>query len=217
MSYIDLTEDACTRDVFTTDFLIQQNALMRLFNQKAPSSTENNPGKEDGLYNELLKIENMKALIRNTESFECPICYKKTAKTRGIVLRNCLHKFCKSCLVQTIKNSEETQIQCPYVDNNTRCIDLIQEREIRCILTKAEHKSYLNRSVRLAESTATNSFHCKKINCDGWCIVENNVMNFKCTRCKSENCIPCNVSKFNNEKYIVKEKKTFINVLIFFA
>ena len=34
-------------------------------------------------------------LIANQEEIECPICFDNIAAEEGVVLRECLHSFCK--------------------------------------------------------------------------------------------------------------------------
>lgn len=50
---------------------------------------------------------------------------------------------------------------------------------------------YLQRSLKTAESQATNSFHCKSVDCTGWCLYEDHVNFFVCPVCKKENCLTC--------------------------
>ncbi|EAT35743.1 AAEL012112-PA [Aedes aegypti] len=54
-----------------------------------------------------------------------------------------------------------------------------------------EYYCYLERSLKKAELSADNSFHCKTPDCAGWCLVEDNVTVFHCPVCKAQNCVPC--------------------------
>ena len=49
----------------------------------------------------------------------------------------------------------------------------------------------LEKSLQVAESQAANSFHCKTLNCVGWCIYEDDVNFFKCATCGVKNCLTC--------------------------
>lgn len=142
----------------------------------------------EALYKELLDYEGHN-LIHNTDPFECEICFSDIAQYDGILIRECLHQFCIDCVRNTINMSEEAEILCPA--NDCKCF--IQDREIRSLLTQAEFDKYTTKTLRIAESKATNSYHCKLANCEGWCIVEDAVNTFTCPRCNSKNCLSCQV------------------------
>lgn len=142
----------------------------------------------EALYKELLDFEEQN-LIHNIDPFECEICFSDVAQMDGILIRECLHQFCIDCVRNTINLSEEAEILCPAND----CQCYIQDREIRSLLTQAEFDKYTAKTLRIAESKATNSYHCKKANCEGWCFVEDAVNTFVCPRCKSQNCLSCQV------------------------
>ena len=36
-----------------------------------------------------------KCLIQNQETFECPVCFVEADPGEGVVLRECLHNFCR--------------------------------------------------------------------------------------------------------------------------
>ncbi len=45
-------------------------------------------------YEHILNLES-KEFITNTEAFDCPVCFDEINPGDGVVLRECLHKFCK--------------------------------------------------------------------------------------------------------------------------
>lgn len=45
-------------------------------------------------YNELIMLENC-GLVPNTNSIECPICFMIYDPGEGVILRDCLHTFCR--------------------------------------------------------------------------------------------------------------------------
>lgn len=141
-------------------------------------------------YMELVNLDSAD-LIANVDPFECPICFGQYEQYEGIVLRDCLHTFCKECLVNTINYSEEAEIKCPYMDNAYSCESVIQQREIKSLVTKDMYEAHLAKSIRQAESKLDNTFHCKTPNCRGWCIYEDNVNQFKCPVCTIVNCLTC--------------------------
>lgn len=151
----------------------------------------NNPGaaSNDELYKELMDLE-QQGLIQNTDKFECDICCMEIEPSDGIILRECLHPFCVDCIRHTILHSEEVVIGCPA----TNCHCFIQDREIRGLLAPDEFDKHIKKALRLAESTAPNSYHCKKTNCEGWCFVDDAVNQFVCPVCFSINCLACQVN-----------------------
>ena len=50
-------------------------------------------GKNCQEYQEDLKDD--QALVTNTKTFECPVCYGEIEPGDGVILRSCLHQFCK--------------------------------------------------------------------------------------------------------------------------
>lgn len=52
---------------------------------------------------------------------------------------------------------------------------------------------YLARRLAVAESCEPNSFHCKTVDCPGWCIYDDDVNFFMCMVCEKNNCLTCKV------------------------
>ncbi|XP_060581441.1 ranBP-type and C3HC4-type zinc finger-containing protein 1-like, partial [Ruditapes philippinarum] len=132
-------------------------------------------------------------LIPNREAFTCSICFDDFDEGEGVVLRECLHSFCKDCLRDAIQYNEEPEIKCPFVDEDYTCGATLQEREIKALVSPADFAKYLVRGLATAESQAQNSFHCKTADCPGWCIYEDHVNFFVCQVCGKENCLTCKV------------------------
>lgn len=144
-------------------------------------------------YTELLSLDTTD-VVPNSEPFECPVCFMKFGAKDGVVLRDCLHVFCRECVVNTIKYNDEAEVKCPYLDAVYSCDSIIQEREIKSLVSKEIYEQHLAISLRVAENRTENAYHCKTPNCKGWCIFEDNVNEFKCPICKMLNCLTCNVS-----------------------
>lgn len=144
-------------------------------------------------YNELLSLDTTH-VVPNSEPFECTICLCQIGAKDGIVLRDCLHVFCRECIINTIKYTDEAEVKCPYLDAVYSCDSFIQEREIKSLVSKDIFEQHLAISLRVAENRTENAYHCKTPNCKGWCIFEDNVNEFKCPICKILNCLTCNVS-----------------------
>lgn len=86
------------------------------------------------------------------------------------------------------------EIRCPFVDENSnQCIEVIEQREIRDVLTTLSFMKYLQRGLSEAELKIENTFHCLTPNCDGFFIVENDDKNLICSVCSEANCIDCKV------------------------
>lgn len=147
-------------------------------------------------YNELLSLDTAD-VVPNSEAFECPVCFMKFGANDGVVLRDCLHVFCRECVINTIKYNDEAEVKCPYLDAVYSCDSIIQEREIRSLVSKDIFEQHLAISLRVAENRTENAYHCKTPNCKGWCIFEDNVNEFRCPICKMLNCLTCNVSRTN--------------------
>ncbi|CAI8016046.1 RanBP-type and C3HC4-type zinc finger-containing protein 1 [Geodia barretti] len=125
----------------------------------------------------LLQAEE-EALITNEEEFDCPICFDTVEPGEGVTLRNCLHRFCKLCLKQSIMQSPDAEVKCPYKDNDYECNAPLPEREIKQLVTKEELQDLYKRGLREAESAAANSYHCKTTDCEGFCFYEDEVNHF---------------------------------------
>lgn len=161
----------------------------------APSDEDVNPSIAANVsqYIELLSLDDSMDLTRNTEPFECPICLTDYKSLEGIVLRNCLHTFCMECARSSIVHSDEAEVRCPYSDPDYSCDCVLQDREIKGVLSRPEYDDHLAKSLRIAEYQIENSFHCRTPNCKGWCIYEDDVNTFKCPICRLVNCLTCRV------------------------
>ncbi|XP_035487945.1 ranBP-type and C3HC4-type zinc finger-containing protein 1 isoform X1 [Scophthalmus maximus] len=125
-------------------------------------------------------------LIPNAMATDCPICFSTMEPGQGIVLRECLHTFCRECLRGTIVNSQDAEVSCP-----DECDSKLLDREIRALLSDEEHQRVLELRLSIAESRAEHSFHCQTPNCRGWCVYEDEVDEFVCELCNETNCILC--------------------------
>lgn len=141
-------------------------------------------------YQETLIVADQ-ALIPNREPFDCPICFDEIGAAEGVVLRECLHKICRECLKDHIRNSEDPEIPCPCSEDGADCRQIITAQEIQAILPEEEYLRYLQLSVNAAETRAVNSFHCRTTNCHGWCYYEDEVNWFDCDVCQKRNCLTC--------------------------
>ncbi|KAF7213988.1 ranBP-type and C3HC4-type zinc finger-containing protein 1 [Nothobranchius furzeri] len=130
-------------------------------------------------------------LIPNPEPVDCRICYVDLPPGEGVLLRECLHCFCKECLRSVIMLSEEPEVSCPYRDDAYSCAGALQEREIRALVSAEEYERWLQRSLSVAESRCEGSYHCATADCVGWCVYEDTVNVFHCPVCRKHNCLIC--------------------------
>ncbi|XP_064010567.1 sharpin [Pogoniulus pusillus] len=141
-------------------------------------------------FQQLLQLEE-EVLVTNREVLDCLICFQKVPPGQGVLLRECLHSFCRECLRQVINYSEEPAVACPFRDDSYACSSHLQEREIRALVSPAEYRRFLERGLALAERRSPNSFHCRSPDCRGWCIYEDSVNEFRCPICRALNCLLC--------------------------
>ncbi|KOC65587.1 RanBP-type and C3HC4-type zinc finger-containing protein 1 [Habropoda laboriosa] len=142
-------------------------------------------------YEELISLENCD-VIPNSEPIECPVCFVTYGPREGVILRDCLHMFCRSCIANTIRYCEEAEVKCPYRDSEYTCESTLQEREIKALVEPEIYQQHLAKSIAQAENNAgNNAFHCKTPDCPGWCIYDDDVNNFLCPVCGANNCLTC--------------------------
>ncbi|KAI3369881.1 hypothetical protein L3Q82_024690, partial [Scortum barcoo] len=158
--------------------LQQEQLAMLQYEQAKQEERERN-------YLYLLATEDQN-LIPNATETDCPICFSALQPGEGIVLRECLHTFCRECLKGTIVNSNDAEVSCP-----DKCESKLLDREIKALLTEEEHQRFLELRLSIAESRSEHSFHCQTPNCRGWCIYEDEVNEFNCELCNETNCILC--------------------------
>ncbi|CAL1548541.1 unnamed protein product [Lymnaea stagnalis] len=140
---------------------------------------------------QLLMAAEDQDLIQNHQLFECPICFEQVDEGDGIVLRECLHMFCKDCLKESVRHCEDAIVKCPFQDESYSCASMLQEREIKALVPKELYERFLQRGLDQAESRTANAYHCKTADCHGWCVYEDLVNFFQCPVCNKENCLTC--------------------------
>lgn len=165
-------------------------------------------------YNQLLELEESDLnLIENHNEFYCKLCLTTIGKGEGVLLRECLHEFCKECLGGLINSSDVPDISCPYTDDNYTCKEFLQDREIRSAITQEDYEKYLIKGLNLAENVIKNSYHCKTPDCIGWWIIEDRVNTIVCPVCQISNCLNCKVihAGLNCKEYQDKLSMTDLN------
>ncbi|ETE59507.1 RanBP-type and C3HC4-type zinc finger-containing protein 1, partial [Ophiophagus hannah] len=84
-------------------------------------------------FQQLCQLEE-EALVPNQQEMECRICYLKVEPGNGVLLRECLHSFCRACLRQLVNCSQDPQVSCPFRDDYYACTSHLQDREIRAAI-----------------------------------------------------------------------------------
>jgi len=127
----------------------------------------------------------------NSEHYDCDICLETDiGPNKGVILKDCLHVFCKECLKEHIMHSDEAIVKCPYSKDYV-CGSVLQDREIRSILNEEDFDKFQQRSLRQVEAQMQNTFHCKTPNCIGFCVHDGDLNFFYCALCQKHNCVKC--------------------------
>lgn len=167
-----------------TEQMLEKLTLQAEFNRKAEEV-------KMAQRNYLQTMEHVQQkILPNPTPFDCPICFTNFGKGEAVMLRECLHCFCRDCLAETIKASEDPEVRCPHNDGFP-CPAIITGQEIEQLLSREDFAKFLDRSLAAAEHGTENSFHCRTPNCKGWCIYEDEVNSFLCPVCEKQNCLTC--------------------------
>jgi RanBP-type and C3HC4-type zinc finger-containing protein 1 len=157
---------------------------------------------------DLLDAENFD-FNKNNEAFDCPICFVEIETGEGVVLKNCIHKFCKDCLVAHVGHSEDYEVKCPFSDEMGICELLLQDREIRALLNQEAFEKHLSKSLR-RYGASESAFHCRTTDCPGIIDKDENLRGFTCQVCRKVNCIRCKAihSGISCQEYQAKLKRS---------
>ncbi|XP_029674449.1 uncharacterized protein LOC115242359 [Formica exsecta] len=174
---------------------VEREEIISAINEHQREMTETDESEDVKMarYEELISLENW-GVIPNSEPIECPICFVTYGPSEGVILRDCLHMFCRPCIANTIAYCEEAEVKCPYRDTDYTCESTLQEREIKAVVEPEVYQQHLAKSITQAENNAGNkAFHCKTPDCPAWCIYDDDVHNFLCPVCGADNCLTCQV------------------------
>lgn len=142
---------------------------------------------------DIAELQETYEFVENKNEFRCDICTQIIKPGEGIVLKNCLHQYCKPCLGQYIPTSPDLTVPCPFRDDDgLRCIGFIQDTEFRALVSIDVQLDFLKKSVQQAEAETLNAFHCKTPNCPVWMeIIGTQEGDFACPGCKRISCMVC--------------------------
>lgn len=169
---------------------ISNEEIKAILGDKYNSFVENNANSTAALLPTLLAMDDV-GIFPNYQSFECQVCFMEIGIGEGIILKNCLHNGCKDCLAQHIMHAEEFEVQCPHVENNIGCDKLIQEMEMRYLISKEMFEKHLKKSLKIAEYVNELNFHCRGLDCENFVELEPQITSFICQVCRAINCVPC--------------------------
>ncbi|KAL4631016.1 hypothetical protein GN956_G15260 [Arapaima gigas] len=149
---------------------------------------------------ELRRIQQEKEAVRHNTVHQCEsvlfntvscIHNKYTLPVFIVFTLTLSHGICRDCLRSVILLCEDPEVSCPYRDDLYACSCVLQEREIRALVTGEEYERWLQRGLSVAESRCKSSYHCATPDCHGWCEYEDMVNTFHCPVCKKHNCLLC--------------------------
>lgn len=130
--------------------------------------------------------------VENKYDFHCEICLKDIVPGDGIVLKKCIHQYCKPCLTRYIETSDEVDVPCPFrAEDGTKCVGSIMDSEVRSLVPQEVYRGILEKSVAQAEASNPNAYHCKTPDCPAWVEIEGEIDRFNCGACKRDNCVKC--------------------------
>lgn len=81
----------------------------------------------------------------NVNEFECTLCELTIPPKKGIILQNCLHNFCLTCLEDLILNNDSAEVRCPF--NEYECDENLLDSEIKALVTEEGYELHLERSL----------------------------------------------------------------------
>lgn len=104
--------------------LTRENVFDKILKQNDPKKS---PEPQESLqFEELQILDEICGVISNREPFDCPICFNLVEVDEGIMLRDCLHLFCRECLKDHIAFSEDAMIKCPFIDGKYSCDSILR-------------------------------------------------------------------------------------------
>lgn len=141
---------------------------------------------------DLAELHGQYEFVENVKEFKCEICQQAIPQGDGIVIKNCLHEYCKPCLGQYIKTAGTAVMPCPFRDEDGAvCIGFLLDSEVRSLVPTPVYLEVVQRSLAEAEASNPNAYHCKTPDCPAWVEIDPDVEQFQCQACKTENCVLC--------------------------
>lgn len=140
---------------------------------------------------------------KNTETSKCGLCTKKIESGHMVILRECLHSFCKQCLSEHIeKNSKNSYICCPHIQ--IKCQLNLLDVEIRDLVGDVVYNQIRENRLKDSDSSKeANARPCPNANCNNvWISARKIQPNYeRCSECKIPWCNLCNNSHEPGEQH----------------
>lgn len=95
--------------------------------------------------------------VPNVEEFICSLCSQLIVPLKGIVLRECLHAFCTQCLLKHIDETGNIAVKCPFRNDSYACEELVQQRDMRAILSETKFNDLVEKSLIVQQQTVPES------------------------------------------------------------
>jgi RanBP-type and C3HC4-type zinc finger-containing protein 1 len=138
-----------TRSTFRNNNPSTSHSVQEQLNEAASSwAFENQAGPShrgrpsEPCYQKLLEMNN-KPLIENYENFICILCKLHIGKCKGVMLKDCLHSFCRPCLIRCIKETPPEKcgiVACPYTPE--KCDSVLSVEEIKTLLGASAYQKF---------------------------------------------------------------------------
>lgn len=118
-----------------------------------------------------------------------------------------------------MRASESQSVECPWFKDEYKCEQMIQDREVRSLLTEKEYDTLCMRSLNVViASSDETSFICKTPDCKQVIFYGPDVTRFQCEDCKVEWCLKCKESHPGPECLEIRlaneEKLTIENIKV---
>lgn len=88
----------------------------------------------------------------NYEPFHCMLCAEQCEPGSGVILQQCCHSVCASCLIKLIRQNSEVEIKCPYSRTSNDCKGVLLHCEIRNLIPEEEFSAFVDISVKVSHS-----------------------------------------------------------------
>ena len=122
------------------------------------------------------------------EEFYCNVCMENVAISLSFTPKNCIkkHQFCKDCVesyfTHEIQEGNVENISCPLI-GSTQCGGVIEESEIKSIVTREIHQRYLRLNEIKRNQNARECPSCSHIQ-----IGDGSHPNMTCDKCQTQYC-----------------------------
>lgn len=112
---------------------------MKIENVQLQKSSYEPPVEPTPVVNELINLAK-DPLVMNIEEVNCQMCKRELVRGQAVVLKDCLHPFCRRCLVHALENNETAVMTCPSL--SVKCEGEIRDEEVKALLTEEAYEKY---------------------------------------------------------------------------